>query len=53
MFLDESFTRIMKYYVYRITSMKKDSINITVNVEKKEEMNPEMEQNILKKFRED
>lgn len=53
MFLDESFTRIMKYYVYRITSMKKDSINITVKVEKKEEMNPEMEQNILKKFRED
>lgn len=52
MFLDESFTRIMKYYVYRITSMKKDGINITVNVEKKEEMNPEMEQNILKKFRE-
>lgn len=53
MFLDESFTRIMKYYVYRITSMKKDSINITVNVEKQEEMNLEMEQNILKKFRED
>lgn len=53
MFLDESFTRIMKYYVYRITSMNKDSINITVNVEKQEEMNLEMEQNILKKFRED
>lgn len=53
MFSDESFTRIMKYYVYRITSMKKNGINITVNVEKKEEMNPEMEQNILKKFRED
>ena len=53
LFSDENFTRIMEYYVYRITSMKKDGINITVNVEKKEEMNPEMEQNILKKFRED
>ena len=53
MFSDENFTRIMKQYVYKISSMKKNGTNIIVNVEKQEEMNPEMEQNILKKFRED
>ena len=53
MFSDEGFNRIMKQYVYRIASMKKNGTEIMVNVEQQEEMNPKMEQNILKKFKED
>ena len=53
MFSDEGFNRIMKQYVYRIESMKKNGTEIMVNVEQQEEMNPQMEQNILKKFKED
>lgn len=53
MFSDDRFTRIMKNYVYRITSMKKNGTSITVNVTQQEEMNSEMEQIILNKFKED
>lgn len=53
MLSNDSFTRIMKQYVYRIASMKKDGSQIKVNVEQKEEMNPDMEQSILNKFKEE
>lgn len=53
MLLDDRFTRILKNYVYRIASMKKNGTNITVNVAQQEEMNSEMEQIILDKFKED
>ena len=53
MFSDDGFNRILMQYVYRISSMKKEGTEIEVDVEQQEEMNPEMEQNILKKFKED
>ena len=53
LFSDDGFNRILMQYVYRISSMKKKGTEITVDVEQQEEMNPEMEQNILKKFKED
>lgn len=53
LFSDDGFNRILMQYVYRISSMKKEGTEITVDVEQQEEMNPEMEQNILKKFKED
>lgn len=52
-FTDDKLTRILRSYVYRIVSMKKNGANITVSVEQKEEMNSKMEQNILNKFKED
>lgn len=51
LFINDSFTRIIKQYVYRIVSMKKSGSYITVTVEQQEEMNPEMEQSILEKFK--
>ena len=53
MFSYDGFNRILMQYVYRISSMKKEGTEIEVDVEQQEEMNPEMEQNILKKFKED
>lgn len=53
MFLDDRFTRILKNYVYKIASMKKNGTSITVNVAQQEEMNSKMEQIILDKFKED
>lgn len=53
MFVDDGLTNILRGNVYRITAMKKSGSDITVSVERKEEMNPEMEQNILNKFKED
>ena len=53
MFSDEHHNKILKSYVYKILEMKKNGINVNVAIEKREEMNPKMENVILDKFKEE